>query len=272
MTQPVVRLFQSTCVDGDVAHNLDAALRAIADSTGRADLIVFPETFIPGFPTPENVAKLAEPIDGTSISAIRAAARAARVSVAIGFAESDGGHYYNTALLIDEHGHILLKYRKTHLYASDIGVFERGQTFPVCEWHGIRVGMLICFDIEFPETARILARNGAELMLVLDGLMCPYGNVHRTMLPVRAMENQAYMVLVNRAGPGDRYTFAGQSHVADPFGCSVFVADAERADPQDVRLDMSAVARSREAFSYVELTAITVGETPMPPRGAISAE
>ncbi|MFP3662937.1 nitrilase-related carbon-nitrogen hydrolase, partial [Burkholderia sp. SIMBA_043] len=134
---------------------------------------------------PDDVARLAEPLDGPSVTAVRDAARDAAVAVAFGFPERDGSRFFNTALLIDANGDVLLRYRKTHLYESDLGVFEAGDAFPVCTWHGIQVGLLICFDLEFPETARALAHAGAELIVILDGMMNPYGDVHRRMIPVR---------------------------------------------------------------------------------------
>ncbi|SAL72327.1 nitrilase/cyanide hydratase and apolipoprotein N-acyltransferase [Caballeronia choica] len=264
MTAPRIRLIQSTLVDGDIGRNLDCALQTIAAARGETDLVVFSETYVSGFPTPANVARLAEPLDGPSISAVRAAAKEAGVSVVIGFAENDGGRFYNTAVLIDESGAVLLKYRKTHLYESDEGVFERGDAFPVCDWHGVRVGLLICFDLEFPETARMLARNGAELIVIADGMMNPYGHVHRRMIPVRAMENQVAVVMANRVGEGERYTFCGQSQAVDPDGERIAIADAAREDVLDVTLDLEAVARAREAFRYVDLAALA----PVPARHA----
>ncbi|MDN0084535.1 carbon-nitrogen hydrolase family protein [Crenobacter sp. SG2305] len=252
--QPVsIRLCQTSCRDGDVDFNLDKTLAAIADSRGKTELLVLPETFISGFPTPGDIASLAEPLNGPSVTAIRATARASGVSVAFGFAEEDGGRYYNTAVLVDASGDILLTYRKTHLYESDQGVFEPGRVFPVCEWRGIKVGLLICFDIEFPESARALARLGAELILVLDGMMEPYNRVHRTMVPVRAMENQLFIALCNRVGEGERYRFCGQSQVADSFGNNLVIASDSDEAVIDMELDLSAVAKAREEYSYLAL-------------------
>ena len=233
MNGPRIRLIQSTLGDGDVAANLNQALALIAQCAGQVDLVVFSETYIPGFPTPQNVARLAEPLDGPSLSALRDAARQAGVSVAIGLAERDGEGFYNTAVLIDHEGGLLLKYRKTHLYESDLGVFKPGAEFPVCRWNGIRVGLLICFDIEFPETARMLANKGAEIILVLDGMMKPHGHVHRRVVPVRALENQVYVLMANRVGAGDRYTLSGESQVADPFGRVLAIASTERPQAPD---------------------------------------
>ena len=133
-----------------------------------------------------------------------------------------------------------------------------GAEFPVCRWNGIRVGLLICFDIEFPETARMLANKGAEIILVLDGMMKPHGHVHRRVVPVRALENQVYVLMANRVGAGDRYTFSGESQVADPFGRVLAIASTERPQALTVTLDMDAVDRARSEFRYVDLATIAL--------------
>ncbi|AOJ17982.1 TPA: carbon-nitrogen hydrolase family protein [Burkholderia cenocepacia] len=247
-----LRLIQSTVKDGAHASNLAQALAHIAAARGNADLVIFSETYVSGFPTAENVAHLAEPLDGPSVSAIRAAARDAHVAVVIGVAEQDDGRYFNTAILVDEFGELRLRYRKSHLYESDAGVFEAGGTFDVCEWHGVKVGMLICFDLEFPETARALARAGAELIVIPDGMMQPHGHVHRKMIPVRALENQVFVAMANRVGPGDRYTFSGESIVASPEGDVIAAAPSDRNAVVDVDIDMDAVSRGRTAFRYLD--------------------
>lgn len=263
MKSPRIRVIQSTLVDGCKSGNLAKALNAIAECAGQVDLVVFSETYIQGFPTPQNIGELAEPVTGPSISAVREAAKIARVSVAIGFAEVESKRFFNTAVLIDSDGEVRLKYRKAHLYESDRGVFEPGTEFHVCEWNGIRVGMLICFDIEFPETARMLARNGADIILVLDGMMKPFGQVHRTVIPVRAIENQVFVLMANRVGDGDKYTFSGESLVTDPFGQVLAVAGAEQPGALNVTLDMNGIERARSDFRYVDLATI-----PLAPAGS----
>ncbi|HKT30352.1 carbon-nitrogen hydrolase family protein [Dyella sp.] len=247
MKAPRIRLIQPALVDGDVAGNLAKVLDMIAASAGKTDLMVFPETCISGFPTIDTVQKLAEPLDGSSISAVRIAARNAEVSVAIGFAEVGDGHYFNSVVLIDTDGSVLLHYRKSCLYDSDKGVFEAGTAFPVCTWHGIQVGLLICFDIEFPAPSYKLARHGAELIVLVDGLMHPYGPMHRHAVPVRALDNQVFIVMANRVGAGEQYQFSGESHAADPFGETLALASNEHEAVLDVVLDMMQVERARSA-------------------------
>ncbi|GLQ96294.1 carbon-nitrogen hydrolase family protein [Dyella mobilis] len=239
-----LRLTQPTLRDGGIEENLAKVLHIIATSADVADLVVFPETCISGFPTPENVGRLAESLDGASISAVRHAARQAGVSVIIGFAEADQGRYFNAALLVDETGRICLHYRKTCLYESDDGVFEAGTRFPVCDWHGIRVGLLICFDIEFPAPACKLARQGADLIVLVDGMMHPDSHVHRQAIPVRAMDHRLFIAMANRVGQGDRYCFSGESHVADPTGKTVALASSENEAVIDIVLDTDQVAQT----------------------------
>jgi len=256
MKSPRIRLYQSTCRDGDLAFNTQRALHAIAESAGKTDLLVFPETYLQGFPTVENIGELAIAIYGAVISSLVHAVRQAGISIVIGFAEVDDGRFYNTALLIDEGGEICLRYRKSHLYLSDQGVFEPGHEFPVCEWHGIRVGILICFDIEFPEVARTLALKGADLILVPDGNMDFSASVHRQMIPVRALENQLHIVMVNRVGQGGSYAFGGESQAADPFGVCLAIASPDDDEVLDVVLDMGANDRARSALNYLQLARI----------------
>jgi len=256
MKSPRIRLYQSTCRDGDLRFNTERALHAIDESAGKTDLLVFPETYLQGFPTVENIGELAIAISGAVIASLVHAVRQAGISIVIGFAEVDGGRFFNTALLIDESGNICLKFRKSHLYLSDQGVFEPGDEFPVCHWHGIRVGILICFDIEFPEAARTLALKGADLIVVPDGNMDFSASIHRQMIPVRALENQLHIVMANRVGQGDSYAFGGESQAADPFGVCLAIASSRDEEILDVVLDMEAKLRARAAHNYLQLARI----------------
>lgn len=245
-----VELVQLAGRDGDTAYNLARTLAAIHACAADTDLVVFPETQLMGFPSEDNVAALAEPLDGPSVQAVQYAARERNVGVVVGIAEADGGRHYNTTLLITPEG-IALKYRKTHLWASDRGIFVPGDRYATALFKGVRVGILICFDIEFPESARALGQLGAELILVTNGNMDPYGPTHRTAIMGRAMENQAYAVMVNRVGEGDGgLVFAGGSAVVDPFGQLLCEAGREECR-QLVELDLGRLAQARRDYSYI---------------------
>jgi len=246
-----VELVQLAGRDGDTAYNLSRALDAIAACQPDIQLMVFPETYLMGFPSAESIAEVAEPLDGPTVQAVQRAAREREVAVVIGVAEADAGRYYNTTLLITPEG-IALRYRKTHLWASDRGVFSPGDRYASCLWNGIRVGLLICYDIEFPESARALAQLGAELILVTNGNMDPYGPTHRTAIMARAQENQAFAVMVNRVGAGDDgLVFAGGSAVVDPFGR--LLGEAGRDECKfSVELDLRQLEAARRDYRYLD--------------------
>ncbi|ABK10730.1 MULTISPECIES: carbon-nitrogen hydrolase family protein [Burkholderia] len=260
-----VELAQLSLVDGDVAHNTRKVIDTIerVDVAGGTKLIVFPETTLSGFPTRENVAEVAETLDGPRLLAVRDAARRTGVAVAVGLAERDGGRFYNTTVLVDERGDIILRYRKTHLWASDVGVFTPGDRFATCAWNGLTVGLLICYDIEFPETARAIGALDADLLIVTNGNMDPFGPVHRRAIAARAMENQMFAVMVNRCGAGDDdLTFAGLSTLVDPFGDSTIELGRDEA-VAPANLDLTRLEASREHYSYLHDARVALGLSPV---------
>lgn len=246
-----LELAQIPLVDGAVAPNLARTIDAIAQRRAGTDLMVFPEATLTGFPTRENVRDIAETLSGPSLSAVRDAARAANMAVAVGLAERDGERFYNTTVLIDERGDIALRYRKTHLWATDVGVFTPGERFEVCEFKGMTVGLLICYDIEFPESARAVGSLGAEMLVVTNGNMDPFGPVHRRAIVARAQENQMFAALVNRVGAGDdNLTFPGESALVSPFG-DVLAELKDEDAVLCVSADRALLAQSREHYSYL---------------------
>ncbi|WP_158940523.1 carbon-nitrogen hydrolase family protein [Burkholderia sp. S171] len=258
-------LAQLALVDGDVGHNTRKVIETIcrADIAGGTKLIVFPEATLSGFPTRENVADVAQSLDGPALAAVRDAARRAGVSVAVGLAEREGARFYNTTVLVDDKGEITLRYRKTHLWASDVGVFTPGDRFETCLWNGITVGLLICYDIEFPETARAVAALDADLLIVTNGNMDPFGPVHRRAITARAMENQMFALMVNRCGTGDdNLTFPGESALVDPFGEIVAAAGAQEK-LLSVDIDFKRLEASREHYRYLNDARVPLGLTPV---------
>ncbi|NUU38213.1 carbon-nitrogen hydrolase family protein [Pseudomonas sp. C2B4] len=243
-----LELVQLAGRDGDVAYNMERALRAIADSAPDTDIVMFPEAYLTGFLNHENIGRLAEPVSGSSVQAICAAARERDIAVVVGLIECDGERFYNTTLFITPEG-VALSYRKTHLWVGEPGLVLPGDRFSTVQWRGVRIGLLICYDIEFPEGACALAALGAELILITDGNMEPYGHVHHTAVAARAQENQVFAAMVNRVGQGDGEVFAGGSSVVDPFGQRLFEAGAQECR-HVVELDMTRIAPARALYDY----------------------
>lgn len=223
-----IELVQLTVRDGNIGYNLKKACEAINSANDSTDLIIFPDTYLTGFPTKENIARIAEPLTGSFLMEIHRIASLKNIAVIIGLSESNQGKYYNTAVLITPEDGILAYYRKTHLWEADKDIFSAGDRFISINYKGVRLSFLISFDIEFPEAARAIAELDTELLIVLNSNMDPYGATHRVAIMARAQENQYYAVMVNRVGTGDDFlTFAGGSCVVNPAGEMVCEAGRE---------------------------------------------
>ncbi|CRM75561.1 carbon-nitrogen hydrolase family protein [Pseudomonas sp. 25 R 14] len=246
-----VELVQLAGRDGDTTYNLDRTLKAIAACASDTELVVFPELQLMGFPSASIIKTVAEPLDGPSVQAVQRMARERNLSVVLGVLEKDVETYYNTSVLITPEG-IALRYRKTHPWILERGLTTPGNQFTTVLWNGIQVGLLICFDIEFPESARALAQLGAELVIVINGNMDPYGPIHRTAIMARAQENQVFTVMVNRVGHGDGgLCFAGGSAVLNPFGQFLYEAGREECR-QVVELDFEQLKVARQDYCYLD--------------------
>lgn len=246
-----IELVQLPGRDGDIAYNLSRTLNAIATCAGDTDLLVFPETHLSGFVGGAQLAQLAEPLHGATLQTVLQAVRQREVAVVVGFAEVHQGRFYNSSVLVTPEG-IALQYRKTHLWPSERSDFSPGDRFTTVLWRGVRVGLLICYDIELPETSRALAQLGAELVIVSNGNMDPYGPVHRTAIMARAQENQLFAVMVNRVGAGDDdLVFAGGSMAVDPFGRVLFEAGRDEVR-HVVELDLDQLKAARRDYDYLK--------------------
>ncbi|ANW21141.1 carbon-nitrogen hydrolase family protein [Streptomyces clavuligerus] len=223
MSSTRIALLQSSGRPGSVEDNLrtldEAAERAAASG---ARLLVTPEMFLTGYAIGDRVPELAENADGPSAAAV--AGIAARHSLAIchGYPERDGERIFNSARLTGPDGAPLANYRKTHLF----GCFEQRWFTPgerqvvQAELDGLRIGMLICYDVEFPENVRAHALAGTDLLLVPTAQMHPFQFVAESLVPVRAFESQLYIAYVNRVGAEGEFEFVGLSTLAGPDGLS----------------------------------------------------
>lgn len=203
---------------GDVAGNL-AVMEALLPE---ADLIVLPELAATGYDFVDRAEALAlaEPFgEGPCAAACLRWAKERRCTVVMGYAERVGERAYNSALTAAPDG-ALTNYRKIHLYSRENDLFEPGDApAPVIDTPAGRIGVMICFDWFFPETARSLALRGAQIIAHPSNLVMPY--CQRAMF-ARSVENRVYMITANRIGAeeraGRRLVFTGGSQILSPTG------------------------------------------------------
>ena len=245
-------LWQTEGHPGDVAANLAAlAVQARAAAAAGAELLLCSELWLGGY----NLrAQPAEAADGPSAQRIAELAREHGIAICYGYAESHetDGKPYNSAQLIDATGQRLCNYRKTHLF----GAFERSLFTPgeqleaPFQFGGWSIGLLICFDVEFPENVRKLTLQGAELLLIPTALTPEYSAVPDLIVPARAVENQLFVAYCNHSGVEAGLAFLGGSCVAAPDGSKLASAAGGEA-LLVVDLDHGQRAAQAETFPYL---------------------
>lgn len=234
--------FQFAPVFGDVEKNRARIIDAVGQSD--AELLVIPELATSGyfFASTSQVERMAEPIPGPTTDALAEAASRTGCTIVTGMAERDGDTLYNSAVAVGPDG-IIGTYRKIHLFSEEKIHFSPGNDgFLLFELNGTRVGVLVCFDHMFPEAARTLALQGAQIICHPSDLVLPeYGQLTSR---VRALENRVFWVLANRWGSetahGDELTFTGASQVVHPTGRILIRAEAAEDEISAVEVDPDA--------------------------------
>lgn len=214
-----IALVQKKAIPNNKNRNLELALQYIKEASGRgADIVLFPEMWSNGYAAPFEGAfddpmdpgfekerkewlESAVTIDSDYVAAIKYAAAEFRIGVCATFLSKTDERFHNTAVIIDRSGNILLNYAKVHTCDFSLEkLLQHGNEFKVCDFEGVQIGVMICYDREFPESARVLMLKGAEIILVPNA--CDM-NCHRiNQLSTRAFENMVGVAMANYPGEG----------------------------------------------------------------------
>jgi (R)-amidase len=233
----------------DVPANLARATELIA-SSAQADLVVFPELFLSGYelgdPEP-----LAVELDGPAVGALSDAARSARTAVVIGAAERTAGGTANSAICIDSGGEVAAVYRKAHPFGAERDVYMYGDELVTVELGGRVIGPMICFDMEFPEVARTLARSGSDLLVTISANPTEFKLDHEVFTRARAIESGLPHVYVNRVGEQGDLSFGGGSVALDQT--ARVLAEAGSEGERIVDAEVGAPGAGDPRTRYLEL-------------------
>lgn len=226
---------------GDTARNLQAIEEAMARAASAgARLAVFPECAVTGYvyESLSEALAVAEPIPGPSTDRLVAAARRHDLHAVAGTLERAGDRCYNTAVLIGPDG-IVGRYRKAHTLCLGVDRFTTpGDTpFAVHEVLGIRLGILICYDLRFPEAARSLALAGAQLIALPTNWPVTSFIQPDIFTRTRAAENRVFLLAANRVGEERGTIFLGRSQIVGPAGDVRAEADSASDDMLVLDLD-----------------------------------
>ncbi|MFM8883652.1 MAG: nitrilase-related carbon-nitrogen hydrolase, partial [Solirubrobacterales bacterium] len=217
-----VLLAQLAPTPRDIEANVGRAARIVADNPG-AELAVFPELYVGGYDLAAVAEGAVDPF-GPELEPLRQAAREAGTAVLVGCAEKLGGELANSLVAFDSSGSVAGVHRKTALWGEESEGFASGEAMTVVDLAGRRVGLMICYEIEFPELARALAVAGADLLVTCSANMEPYYEDHELSGRARALDNRVPHVYVNRVGSEAGLEFVGGTRAIGADGSPIAVA------------------------------------------------
>jgi predicted amidohydrolase len=265
-------------------RNLARCLELIQVTAGEgARLSVFPECALTGyvFTSLEEALPVSEPIPGPSTERILGLCKELKVYVVVGLLELDMGKCYNAAVLIGPDG-VVAKYRKVHLpyLGVDRFVNHGNQPLTVYETEIGRIGMGICYDINFPEHARVLALGGADIIVLPTNWPERSEFIPEYFVPARAAENQVFVVAVNRVGEERGSRFYGRSRIAHrsrgrvlaegkPYEEDILYAEIEPETAREKHVVVTPgefevdIFKDRRPELYGAITELPVGPSPL---------
>jgi predicted amidohydrolase len=231
-------------------------------SQQRVDLIVFPELITSGSELGLRFTEVAQRVPGPTINLIAQRANDYGIYVAFGMAtkEKVESVLYNSAILVGPEGDLVEVYNKIHLRGEERMAFREGYRLPVAETEIGNIGLMIGYDLAYPEVARSLALDGADLICCLSNWEAANNDEWKTYLRARAYENSIFMVGVNRVGEDVTLTFGGQSMVVGPRG-EEYASLADETDNDSgaplegfavARIDLDDVRKNREEFQFIQ--------------------
>lgn len=240
---------------GQARENVAEVVRMTkAAAAVRADLVVYPECAISGyvFRSRQEALLVAETVPGPSTEELAALCRELNIYMIFGLLEKQDDKLFNAAVFLSPKG-IIAKYRKAHLPCLGVDRFvERGDTpFEVYQTPIGNIGLLICYDIMFPECPRVMALLGADILVMPTNFSPrPWGRAEKIVnyvLNTRALENRVHVVAVDRVGTEEGYRFVGKSRIVSALGDTLAEAVTDREEVLYAEVSL-AMARQKQSI------------------------
>lgn len=233
---------------------MEANISKMADFVARiateqpVDIIVFPELSVTGYEGGQRFAQMSQRVPGAVTNILGQQATEFGVYVLIGMAVKERVEtvLYNSAVLIGPDGGVAGEYRKVHLQAEERLVFRPGFKISPIETEVGLIGLMTGWDLTFPEVARSLVLDGADVILLPAAWPTEGADMWRTLLVARAYENNVFIAAANRLGEEPSYTFAGQSAVLSPSGEVMAALEEPEEGYMVVTLDLDDIRHRRE--------------------------
>lgn len=246
------RILRLSCIQPDIVlgqkeENLSKFSRMLDRTPPGLDVVCLPELFATGYLL-SKAAELAEKIPGPITDYLGREALKHGVNIVGGsmLEEGDDG-FYNSSVSFDRSGKIVGRYRKTHLFSlfEEPRFLKPGEEITPFQLDTAKIGVMICYDLRFPEVARKLALGGAQILFVPSEFPEPRIDHWKHLLIARAVENQIFVVGVNRVGADDNAKFFGHSLVVDPWG-EVIAEAGEAEEVLAEEIDLTQIEEVRQ--------------------------
>jgi len=251
-----VALGQFTSKIGDISYNVAKAEKFIYQAADNgADIICLPELFATGY----NLNILSDSIISLSkenyefiYKRMSKAAKDNYINLIAPFANLDeNNNLYNSAFFFNRNGELLETYNKTHSFGLEKNYFTEGKSLKVFDTDIGKVGILICYDVGFPETARTLCLKGAQMIFIPSAWRIQDENAWNLNIPSRALENSLYTFGINRSGhEGDLHLF-GRSKACAPSGEVILQMDYDSDEAAVCEIDLDNIEEIRNRNGYL---------------------
>jgi len=249
---------------GEAEENLVKMSETISRiaSQQRVDLIVFPELITSGYELGLRFTEVAQRVPGPTVNLLAQRANEYGIFIAFGMVtkEKVESVLYNSAVLVGPEGELLEVYNKIHLRGEERMAFREGYKLPVIPTEIGSIGLLIGYDLAFPEAARSLVLDGADLLCVVANWEAAHIDEWKTYVRARAYENAVFVAAANRIGEDVTLSFGGESMVVGPRG-QIHASLAGETDPESgeplegfavARIDLDEVRKNREEFQFIQ--------------------
>ena len=245
-----IAVAQVRCLPGDPERNCAQIAPLAKKAKGQGcDLVVFPEMVDTGYEM-SAIKETASSWTGLPFSTVKHAAIDCGIHLICGLSEREGEKIYNSVGVFDPGGNLIGKYRKTHLFSPDPVNEDRyitaGDSLEMVQVDDLKLGLLICYVLRFPEVGRNLAKSGAQVLVVCSAWPFPRERHWKILTAARAIENQCYAVAANRIGTDGPLTFCGSSCIIDPEGMVMESGSVDKEELLIAEISADAVVSLRD--------------------------
>ncbi|MEL6404879.1 MAG: carbon-nitrogen hydrolase family protein [Chloroflexota bacterium] len=264
MREITIAVVQMKPLLGEPEENLVKMSETISKIAGqqKVDLIVFPELATSGSELGLRFTEIAQRIPGPTVNLIAQRANDFGVYIAFGMASKEKVEsvLYNSAVLVGPDGELIQTYNKVHLRGEERMAFREGHKIYVAETEIGNIGLMLGYDLAYPEVARTMTLDGADILCAMGNWEASTIDEWKTYLRSRAYENSIYVAGANRVGEDVTLTFGGESMVVGPRG-EIFASLSDQTDPETgapeegyvlATIDLDKVRRNREEYQFLQ--------------------